>query len=212
MRSVIAVLAVGLALIGITIAVVLAHSPSTVAGTNSVSTADHIELEKGGLTDCQPAATIPRGTSAIRIGIEALRFNPAVAIRLFVGSHVIREDQQLAGTVSAPTVTVPIAPLANAVHGARICTTVGPSIQTIRFYGQPGRSPVQATTNPLQNAELHMEYLRPGPTSWWSMLPSIAYHAGLGRAPGGTWIVFLMIALMLVIVALTSRLLIQELR
>jgi hypothetical protein len=211
MRSVVAALAVGLGLIGVSIIVVLAHSPSTVAGTNSVSSSDYVELEKGGLTDCQRAETIPQGTSAIRIGIEALRFNPAVAIRLSEGSHVLREGSQLAGIVSAPNVTVPIAPLARTVHDARICTTVGPTVQTIRFYALPGSSPA-STTDPLRNAELRMEYLRPGPTSWWSLIPSIAYHAGLGRAPGGTWIAYLVAALMLGLLAIASRLIVRDLR
>ena len=86
-RSVIAALAVGMVAIAIGIIAVLAHSPLTVAGTNSVPRKDYIELEeKGKLSNCQSAGVLPQGTSAIRFGIEGLHFSPAVTTRVLVGS------------------------------------------------------------------------------------------------------------------------------
>jgi hypothetical protein len=57
-----------------------------------------------------------------------------------------------------------------------------------------------------------MEYLRPGRKSWWSLASSVAHHMGLGHAASGTWIVFLVLALMLTVVILASRLALRELR
>jgi hypothetical protein len=54
--------------------------------------------------------------------------------------------------------------------------------------------------------------LRPGTKSWWSMASSIAYHMGLGHAPSGTWIVFLLIVLVLGVVFIVVRLTLEELR
>jgi hypothetical protein len=211
-RSVMVALAVGLALIGVAIIAVLAHSPLKVAGTNTIPAKNYIELEeKGKLGNCQPAGTLPRGTSAIRVAIEGLYFSPAVSVKVSAGSSVLREGRQIAGGVSAPTVTVPISSLPHEVHGARICTTVGPAIEPIRYYGIP-RHTSAPQTNQLQEAELHMDYLRPGPKSWWSFVPSIAYHMGLGHVPSGTWVVFLVLVLMLALIAIASRLTLEELR
>jgi hypothetical protein len=211
-RSVIAALAVGLASIGIAIVAVLAHSPLTVAGTNSVPGNNYIELEeKGKLSNCQPAGALPQGTSAIRLGIEGLHFSPAVTVQLLLGSNVLREGHQIAGGPSVPNVTVPIAPLARAIRGAHICASVGPALEPVRFYGTP-RHTSAPQANPLQEATLHIEYLRPGTKSWSSFLSSIVNHMGLGHAPSGSWIVFLLLILMLSVVLIVVRVTLEELR
>jgi hypothetical protein len=209
-RSVIAALAVGLALITITAIVTLARSPLTTAGTNSIPGSEYLEL-KTGLSTCQPAGKIPRGTSAIRVGVEGRSANPAVTLRVLTGSRILREGQQIAGFGATPTVTVPVRPLANAVDGARICTTVRRTPEPIRFYGTPTNSSGPNANQP-QTAVLHMEYLRPDPKSWWSLAPSIAHHMGLGHAPSGTWVAFLVLALMLAVVTIVSQLTLKELR
>jgi hypothetical protein len=212
-RSVTVVLAVGLALLGVAMIVVPTHSPSTVIGTNSVGGSNYIELEeKGKLESCQSTGTIPRGTSAIRLGIEGLYFSPAVTIKISAGSHRLMEAAHLPGGPSAPTVTVPVERFTHAVEDASICTTVGPAREPIRYYGTPKHSSSIPHANPLQDAVLQMQYLRPSTKSWWSMTSSIAYHMGLGRAPSGTWIVFLVIALMLAVVFIAARLTLEELR
>ena len=191
--------------------VVLAQSPLTVAGTNSISAAQYIELEKGHLNTCQPSGALPRGTSAIRIGIEGRSFSPAVTVKILKGPHVLKEGQQVAGRGATPTVTVHVNHLTQAVNGAQICTTVTPTGETLRFYGKPKRSPA-SNANQLQNAELHMEYLRPRSKSWWSSASSIAYHMGLGHTPSGAWVVFLVLALILAVIIIASRLTLEELR
>jgi hypothetical protein len=211
MRSVVVALAVGLTLTGIAIVAVLAHSPLTVAGTNSIPPKEYIEPKSSRkLTSCQSSGTIPRGTSAIRIGIEGLYFSPAVTARVFTGSHLLTEGHHVAGGVSAPTVTVPVSSFAHTVSGAQICMTVGPAREPIRYYGVPNRS--AGRTNQLQQVRLQLEYMRPGRRSWWSLGSSIAYHMGLGRAPSGTWVAFLVLFLMLVVVVVASRLTLEELR
>lgn len=211
-QSVVVALAVGLTAIGIGLIVVPTQSPPVVAGTNSIPGKNYIELEeKIKLSNCQPAGSLPSGTSAVRLGIEGLYFSPAATVRLVTGSHVLTEGQHIAGGPSAPTVTVPVKQLAHVVNGARICTTVGPAFEPIRFYGIPNRTSV-SPTNPLQQAVLHMEYIRPGTRSWWSSTSSIAYHMGLGHVPSGTWTVFLVIVLMLAVIAVASRLTLEELR
>jgi hypothetical protein len=211
-RSVAITLAAGVALIGVAIVVVLARSQPTVAATNSVSATNYIELEeRGRLSECQPAAAIPQGTSAVRIGVEGLYFSPAASVTLLAGSHFIARGHHVPGGPAAPNVTVPIGRLSHAVRGARVCIAIGPALEPIRFYGAPRHLSTQAT-NPLQEAILHLDYLRAGSRSWWSRVSSIAYHMGLGHAPGGAGVVFLLILLMLAVIAATCRLALQELR
>jgi hypothetical protein len=211
-RSVIATLAVGLTAIAVAIVAVLAHSPLTLASANSASSTNYIELEeKGRLSTCQPAGPIPQDTSAIRFGIEGIHFSPAVSVRVLLGARVLREGHQIAGGPSIPNVSVPVARLTHPVDGARICMTVGPAIEPIRFYGTPKHTSAPAS-NPLQEATLHVEYLRTGAKSWLSFVPSITDHMGLGHAPSGTWIVFLLLILMLAVILIVVRLTLEELR
>ena len=50
-----------------------------------------------------------------------------------------------------------------------------------------------------RTVNFRVEYLRAGHGSWWSRASSVARHMGLGHAASGTWIVFLLIALMITI-------------
>jgi hypothetical protein len=198
-------------LIGIAIVATLAHAPLSVAGTDSISTKYYFELEKINFSNCQSAGTLPQGTSAIRVGIEGLYFSPPVTVSLLQGSHILREGNQIAGGIPAPNVTVHVKRLAHTVHNARICMTIGPAVEPLRFYGLPNRLHAH-TAKELPGASLHLEYLRPGPNSWWSLLPSIAYHMGLGHTPNGSGVVYLVIVLMLAVIVISSRLIIEELR
>jgi hypothetical protein len=210
MRSVMIVLAAGLASIAAAVVIVLSHSPLVVAGSNSISN-QYIELEKGDLSTCQPAGTIPRGTSAIRVGVEGSSISPAVKVRILTGSSVLREAGQVAGKGATPNVTIHMKSFSHAVAGAQICTTVQPTGESLRFYGKPKGS-TSNSPNPLQNADLQIQYLRPGPRSWWSLASSVTYHMGLGHAPSGPLGVVLVLALMSAVVVLTTRLTLKELR
>jgi hypothetical protein len=211
-RSVIVAVAVGLAAIAVAFVAVLTHSPLTVASANSASSTDYVELEeRGKLSNCQPAGPIPQGTSAIRLGIEGLHFSPAVTVRVLVGSRVIREGRQIAGGPSIPNVTVPVASFAHTLNGARICTTVGPAVEPIRYYGTPRHTSVPQA-DALAEATLHAEYLRPGMKSWSSFVPSIIRHMGLGHAPSGTWVAYLLLILMLGLILIVVRVTLRELR
>lgn len=209
MRIIPLIITIGLGLIVTAIVATIARSPITVAGTNSVSAQVTGELKKGDISSCQPAGTIPRGTSAIRIAIEPIDVGPKVDVKVLSGSRMLAEGQTPAGWGSASTVTVPVKPFAGPIHGAHICTMIGPAVQRFRISGELRHSHTSEVK--LQALILQMEYLRPGPKSWLSLASSIAYHIGLGHAASGTWIVFLAVLLMLAVVALASRLTLEEL-
>lgn len=209
-RSASAVLAVGLAAIVAVVVVELGRSPLTTAGSSSVSTNEYLEVEKGNLSTCQPAGLIPQGTTAIRVGVEGRSLSPAVSVKVLASSRVVREGRQVAGAGATPNVTVPIARLSRPLQGARICTTVQPTGEALRFYGKPQGS--AGSGRGLRNAVLHMEYMRPGAKSWWSLGSSIIHRMGLGHAPGGGSSFALALLLMLSVVATASWLVWKDLR
>jgi hypothetical protein len=212
-RSVVAVLAVGLTAIGVGVVVVLSQRPLAAVASNSIAGKRYIELEeeKHRLSSCQPAGVVPRGTSAIRVAVEGTYYSPPLTLRVLSGSRVIREATHRGGGPPAPNVTVGVASFASALHGGRICIAVGPTLGVVRYSGEPNPSAI-GSKSPLAQAELHVEYLRPGSQRWWSMLSSITHDLGFGRAPSGDWVAFLVIFLMLGVVVVVSRLVLDEVR
>ena len=210
MRSVKIALAGGLVLLALAIVAVLSHSPLTVAGANAVEAPLYRNGGvPGGSSSCQPAGTVPRGTSAIRISLGA-NVNPTITVKVFSGSRLVTQGERAAGGGLNASATVPVSPVSNTVRDTRLCMTLGPSAELIGIRGNPPAPSTEGFYN-LQNVRLRTEYLRPGSSSWWSQASSIAHRFGLGRAPGGTWIGFLVIAVMLGVAVIASRLTLKEL-
>ena len=147
-------------------------------------------------------ATIPHGTSAIRVSLSA-NVGPRVSIRVLEGSRVLAQGERPGGWGATETVTVPVTHVASAIHDATLCTTIATPIEYLQINGTP---------SPDGSVLLRLEYLRPGPRSWFSLAPTISHELGLGHAFPGTWIVFALLALMLAAIALVARVLLEELR
>lgn len=158
----------------------------------------------GGAVGCEGAGTIPAGTQAIRVSLSA-NTGPSVGLKVFSGSTVVASGESGAGWGIDETVTVPVKRVPRAIAGARICTTVGPTVEPLQVNGLLVRTRAGARA-----VLLRMEYLRPGPRSWLSLAPSAARQMGLDRAPGGTWVAYLALAVMLIVAALATRLVIRE--
>jgi hypothetical protein len=210
MRSVRIALAVALALVFVTVGAVLSHSPLIVAGANSIEA----PLYRNGsvqanASSCQPAGIVPRGTSAIRISLGA-NVDPRIGVKVFADSRLLTEGERGAGGGLNANATVPVRRVQNTVSGALVCITLGPSAEEVGIRGIPTQPNARGVYS-LQDVRLRLEYLRPGPKSWWSLASSIAFRFGLGRAVSGTWIGFLVLAGMLAVAALAARLTLQEL-
>ncbi len=210
MQSVKIAFAVALVLTLAAIGETLAHSPLSLAGTNSVPTQVDVEFDKGNTRECQRVGTIPRGTSAIRVALEVRAVGPRVTVEVFSRSRLLTEGALAAGWGVATSATVPLRPLSDTIHDARVCTMIGPLVESFRVRGALASS-ASAEARSLSDVELGMEYLRPGPQSWWSLVPAIAHNMGLGRAPSGSLVVFLALALALAAVLLASWLALREL-
>lgn len=190
------------------LAVVLSRSPLTVAGTNSIPANPAIAFIKGGSSGCQVSGTLPAGTTAIRISASA-NTGPRVTLKVLSGTSVITEGERDAGWGVDETVTVPVKRVARTIPNTDTCVAFGPAIESIQING--ARVPATAGGG-RGGVRLRIEYLRPGHSSWWSLSSSVARRMGLGHAPGGTWIVFLLIALMITVATLASRLVLRELQ
>jgi Predicted membrane protein (DUF2142) len=212
MRSVKLALAVALALTAAAIVVTLSRAPLTVAGTNSIRLVGSIAIH-GDIGGCQESGTLPRGTTAIRLSLSAI-VGPRVVLRVLSGGHTLTRGERAAGWGSQTTVTVPIGRVSHAVRGALVCTSLGPSVEppsleNFRLDGALAR-PISEQARILQDVRMRMEYLRPGPRTWWSLASSVTRRMGLGHAAGGRWLAFLVLALMIAVAALASWSTLQE--
>jgi len=204
-------LAVGLALMAVALGAVLSRSPLTVAGTNSITARPDDVLGGTGADTCQQqGGALPRGTSALRISVSA-NLGPGVIVEVLSGSTVLARGERGSGWGVQETVTVPVNTVPRAISNPRICVTLGPTVEAVEFNGAV-TSAVTAGGQAGKYVRLRFEYLRPGHASWWSLASSVARRMGFGHAPSGTWVVFLLIALMITIATLASRLVLRELR
>jgi len=205
----VAVLA-GLAVTVLAIGTVLSRSPLVVAGGSSVRGREAFAYTDGNVSACQQGEPLPTGTSAIRLAL-ASSIGPRVRLKALSGSRVVTEGERGAGWGEGETVTVPVRRVTETVRDVRVCTTVGASFEPLRVVG-----PRAAASSPdgllAGRVLLRMEYLRAGPKSWLALAPSIARRLGLGHAAPGTWIVFMLLALVIATSALAMRFTLRGLR
>jgi hypothetical protein len=206
MRRVRIALVAGLAILLAALAVVLSGSPLSVAGTNGVSYRYSRDFRPHDTVICSDGDSVPQGTEAVRVSLSA-NIGPRVTIRILSGAERVSEGVRDAGWGVDETVTIPVARVPRAIPRARICATVAPAVEPVQINGT--RLPRGAGA---PGVALRIEYLRPSHSSWLSLAASVAHHMGMARAPGGAWVAYLAIAVMIAICALAARLALQELR
>jgi Predicted membrane protein (DUF2142) len=199
-------LAVGLVLLVVALVIVLSQSPLTVAGTNAVPANPHVLIVNGGNTVCAPKSAMPAGTTAIRLSIVG-NAGPDVKLRARSGPGVVASGERHAGWGITESLTVPVNRVGEALPNTEICLTFGRAVEGVAIDGA-----LVKTIGGGEAPSFRIEYLKPGSQSWWSLASGVAERMGLGHAPSGTWIAFLLIALMIALAALVSRLIVRELR
>jgi hypothetical protein len=204
-------LAAAMLLIAIAFAVTLSHRPLIVVGDNSEITHKTIAATTTPASACQGGEIIPRGTSAIRLGLTTV-LGPEVTVRVLSGSHLLTQGMRTVGWEGA-SVTIPVRPVARTSEPVRICFRLSRLNGPVGMLGLRTRhgAAIGQDGKPLPG-RLHIEYLRRGRGSWWSMASSIARRLGLGRPASGTWNALLVLALATALVALSSWLVARELR
>jgi hypothetical protein len=210
MRIKIALAAV-LALTALAVGVTLLHSPSTVAATNGIEPEEVIGIITRDRSACQPAETLPAGSSAIRLDIDA-PIGPRVAVQAYVGRRLLTRGTLGTGWFGS-AVTVPVKPLRRTFSHVTVCFQ-------LRYVGSylalRGRRAAPTRAMVLDGRRLPgrigVAYLRGAHKSWWAQARAVIRHMGLGRAASGSWIAFPIAALTATAIALACGVLVRELR
>ncbi len=190
-------LAAGLASIAVAIALSLSHSPLVAVGSNSIQP----QAEAGVIDSCQSGETLPSGTTAARLWMRA-DIGPSVRVVALSGSRVVTQGSREAGW-TGEVVTVPLSRVQRTVANARVCFSLGATAETIVLEGGP--------SNRGAGIAMRIEYLRPGPSSWWSLAHSVARRLGIARAPAGGWVFLIPLVAMALAAALVARTILAQL-
>jgi hypothetical protein len=204
------VLAVGLTLVAIAVALVLSGSPARVLGTNSALTRAVIASVDGSASICQADGVLPRGTSALRLSLNA-GIGPSVTVTVLANGRTLARGTRGSGWTGAD-VTVPVAVVASRTPRTTLCFSLGQSRQPVALFGEP-EPPSAAASSAGQRlaGRIEVEYMATGDTSWWASAEAVARRIGLGRAPSGSWVVLLLLSLMAAVAMLASFLSVREL-
>ena len=206
-----AALAAGVALIAVAFAWTLSRTPQVVARSNSEFTHKTIALTTTPAGACQARETMPRGTSSIRLGLTAV-VGPRVTVEVRAGPRLLARGARGAGWEGG-SVTVPVHPAARTASPVTVCFALDELNGPVEMLGlRTHRSPARGQEGKPLPGRLHIEYLRPGHATWWSMASATAQRLGLGRAASGTWNAVLVAALAATLIALSSWLVVRELR
>jgi Predicted membrane protein (DUF2142) len=197
-------LVAGLALLAAAVAVTLSHPSPVVAGTNGVAAEVNIATPRGATGGCQSDEALPGGTTAIRLWVTT-NIGPRVSVTALSGSRVVTSGVREAGW-TGDIVTVPVRRVPRAISHVRVCYEIGAAVEEIGLIG----ASLAARPNG-EPAKMRIEYLRPGPRSWWSLASTIARRIGLGRSPSGTLIFAIPLALMTAATILASLLILRQL-
>lgn len=202
---------VGLAALAGAVAFALSQSPATVAGENTTARL-FVATSKNALSACQSGETLPQGTSAVRLHTEAF-VGPRVTVQVREGARVIASGERASGW-TAGVVTVPVKPLPSTRANVELCYAVHLNGYEMGvFVGEPTTGELAARTREgVLPGRIAVEYLRPGGSSWWSLIGMVARRMALGRAWPGEWSVVLVLLLMIGVGILCSRVILRELR
>jgi hypothetical protein len=191
-------LVAGLVLIAAAAALTLSRAPLVLAGTNSVAPKSVVGATYGGVHACQEGETVPAGTTAVRFWMAG-NIKPRVQVALLAGARTVATGTTGGGWLGKVT-TVAVGRVPQTLHDAQLCFSIARAVQVVDLFGESGSRTARGRSVP----KMRVEYLRPGPSSWWSLVGSVARRVGLGRAPAGA-LVFLIplvaMALALILVA-----------
>ncbi len=212
MRSVRVALALGGTLLALALALTLAGSPATLAGTNGIGEGAEVARTNRATSACQVGETLPAGTSAVRLTLAA-EIGPAVAVTASYGGRTITRGARGGGWTGA-SVTVPVRPVSRAASEAKLCFSLGRPLEDVAIFGEkePGATALTGPRGERLPGRIGVEYLRPGRASWLSQLPAIARRMGFGHAWGGAWIAFALLIAMAAAAGLLAWLALGELR
>jgi hypothetical protein len=206
-----AALAGGLALIALALVVTLSRAPAVTAQGGVLPEAQFVATTSPA-SGCQQGETLPAHTEAIRLGLFAIT-TPEVGVKVFSGPRLLTAGTLPAGW-SGEGATVPVDRVFDhPMSPVTVCFSVWRVNGSVQMVGRKTSGP-EATVGggqPLPG-RISVQYVQPGHRSWWSLALSVARHLGLGHASTGSGNALLVAALAAAVIALSSWLLVKDVR
>jgi hypothetical protein len=203
-------IAIGLALTMLAVGVSLARSPLVRAGTDGTPLPTEIGATSVPATICQGEETVPAGTTAIRVSLLSL-LGPRITLVARSGGQVVTTGEIGYGWTGA-VVAIPVRRVVGAHPHTQICVSLAKRQQLVNLRGANTRfSPAITEGKQVLAGRMRFDYLRPDRKSWLSLVLPTARRLGLNIG-GGAGIVVIPLMLLLSAAALTSWLLVRDLR
>jgi hypothetical protein len=197
-------LGVGILLLAVAAVVTLTHAPPRVARVGATP-AGRLAATIGSVEGCQGNEVLPAGVSAIRLALVAY-YGARVHVTVSSGSRILTEGRR-GPEWTGTSVTVPVTPLADAASHVELCFTIGPNSEPIFLLGSATGAREGGVLNPggPLPGKVGVEYLTAGNDSWWSRIGPIARHIAIGHDLSGTWVAWVIAALVAVVGFLSIR-------
>ena len=196
-----AVLAAGLLVVLVALAVVLLDSKSRQAGSNYVP--EVAPTATLGRVDehCEFEQVVPQDAGALKLLLGTFgRPSPPITVSVTAAGELVSSGR-LDGGHPDGEVTVPIRDVPKLRSNARVC---------IKADGVSAKRRVLLYGN---GTLVRLEWARPGNESWFALIPTVAHRFGLGKPfVSGGWVLLAMALLLAAAWALALRLVIRELR
>ncbi len=203
-------IAVGFALIAIGVGVGLARTPLVLAGSNGTPLSSEVGATSVPATVCQGEETVPAGTTAIRASMLSL-LGPRAKLVARSGGRVVTTGEIGYGWTGA-IATIPVARVVGAHAHTQICITLAKRRQLVNLRGANTKvAPAVLDGKQVLTGRMRFDYLHPDSKPWISLIVPTARRIGLNVGGSGA-IVLIPLLLLMTAGALTSWLLVRDLR
>ncbi|MHB2001589.1 MAG: hypothetical protein ACYCSI_15610 [Solirubrobacteraceae bacterium] len=208
-----AALAVALLLVVGALALDLSGSAPRLSGTNHVDPRDVVVRLASGRTLCQPGATLPPDTGAVKLLARAGGHPlPSISATLRSAGGATIAHGTLAAGARPGYVRVPLSPALKHGGAGTLCLAFGAGDRVAVFgTGEAQNASVATVGGHAEDGKIALFYLRPGSESWWQLLPTLARRFSYGKASFlGVWALPLLAFLLLLTWVGAIRLLARE--
>jgi hypothetical protein len=204
-------LATGLLAITLAVGLTVSHTPLELARTNGVPLTTPLSETQSDTSFCQAGETLPRNTTAIRLGLFSL-LGPRLTVKVLAGPRVLTEGARGPGW-DGTYIPVAVRRTTRTFSHVVVCVSLSSVDSRVSLLGaRTAGAPAVKSRGATLPGRMGIEYLQPGREPWWSSAGSIARRLGFGHAAGGAWDVVIVTALTAAVVALSSSLVLRELR
>jgi hypothetical protein len=190
----------------------MGHTGERLAASNSVKLQQPAVQINGGSLLCQPIVAPHDAASALVFAAPTGPKGPPLTMTLSGGARTVATSH-IAGGWTGGLARFSFPALGTTYAKATLCIRNG-GAAPIAFSGLPVGVPTSTTVDGTpQQAVITIELFRPGVSTWWSLLPTIAHRAGVLKGSlSGAWGFWLAAALVLLAGAGALALTLTELR